>query len=201
MVAAPASGAPSRGILFALLIVAIALRRLDWWKLFEHGPHLLDGRNRFALQAVALGLTLSGADNAEELAPQGEARLTDVMKHAALRILLESAVFYGLLTVAMTCGVSGGGISDGNHETDLLAYLADAFVGGWGEPALHAVWCALFVGACKLAPLVVLGDRGTTGSVLQCGDGTGRHDQSQSDAWGTVFRGNARRSSDVVRSP
>ena len=184
-----------------MLIVAIALRRLDWWKLFEHGPHLLGGRNRFALHAVALGLTLSGGDGADELAQQGQTRLFDVLKHAALRILLEGAVFYGLLTVAMTCGASGGGISDANHETDLLAYLADAFVGGWGEPALQAVWCALFSGAYELASPIESGERETIGSVLQCRGGTGRHDQSQSDAWGTVLRGNPRRGTDVVRSP
>jgi hypothetical protein len=75
LVAAPASGAPARGILFALLIVAIALRRLDWWKLFEHAPRLMTGRSGFGLQAVALALTITTADDAEELAAQEGVRL------------------------------------------------------------------------------------------------------------------------------
>ena len=149
LVAAPASGAPVRGILFALLIVAIALRRLDWWKLFEHAPRLMTGRKGFALQAVALGLTLGGADAAEELAPQEDARLRHIVTHAVLRVALEAAVFYGLITAALACGLSGG-VTDGDHETDLLAYLADAFVGGWGEPVLHAVGGVLLLAAIDL---------------------------------------------------
>jgi len=200
LVAAPASGAPVRGILFALLIVAIALRRLDWWKLVEHAPRLMTGRNGFALQAVALGLTLGGADAAEELAPQEDARLRHIVTHAVLRVALEAAVFYGLITAALACGLSGG-VTDGDHETDLLAYLADAFVGGWGEPALHAVGCAVFIAAAELGSRAAAAGRMQVEAVLQSGHGTDRYDQCQSDAWRTLLRGHPRRHPDIVRSP
>lgn len=134
-----------RGILFALLIVAIALRRLDWWKLFDHAPRLMTGRSGFGLQAVALALTITTADDAEELAPHEGARLAAVLRHAVLRVGIEAAAFYGLVADVMACGLGGGDIAE--SDADLLAYLADAFAGGWGESVVYAVGCAAYLAA------------------------------------------------------
>src|SRR5688500_13914308 len=200
LVAAPASGAPVRGILFALLIVAIALRRLDWWKLFEHAPRLMTGRSGFALQAMALGLTLGGADAAQELAPQEDTRLRHVVTHAALRAVLEVAVFYGLIAAALACGLSGG-VCEGDHESDLLAYLADAFVSGWGEPVLHAIVCAAFVAASDAGRSESGAEPIQRKSMLQLDCGTSRHDQPEGDARRILLCRDARGRADVVRPP
>src|SRR5687768_3490860 len=66
--AGPATGAPPRVVLVVLLLCAVALRRLDWWKLLDHVPRLLARRGPTFMAAAALGITLTGAENAEELA-------------------------------------------------------------------------------------------------------------------------------------
>jgi len=83
-----------------------------------------------------------------EVAEDEESPLRSAMGHALLRVALEAVLFYTLLTLAIACGLSDG--ENGNHENDALAYLADTFVGGWGEPLLHALGCVMFVAACEI---------------------------------------------------
>src|SRR5687768_17114588 len=141
LVAAPGGIAPLpwRGLVVALLAAAVAMGRLDWWKLLERaGPAHACG-NRGWLGVVAMGLALSGAGGAEEFASDEDGRLLDAVKHSAVKLILEAAAFYALLILAMTCGLTAAGDDKG----DLLAYLADTLAGGWGEPALQFIACAV----------------------------------------------------------
>ena len=158
--ATPASAAPPRVVLIVLLLGAVALRRVDWWKLLDHVPRLLArGRPTF-IAAAALGATLSGAEDAEELASDDAWSIRDAIKRVAFRVVLEVATFYGLLAAARVCGL----LAAGDGDSDALAYLADAFAGGWGESiALGVVW-ACFVAAREMTrgrPA-----RGTTGNAM-----------------------------------
>ena len=154
-VAAPAPGAsPLQGILVALLASAVALRQLDWWKLLERAGHLPTRRGQLLVHVTAIGLTFTGADAAEEVAEEEESPLACAVGHALLRVALEAALFDALLTFALACGLSDGDNHD--HQNDLLAYLADALVGGWGEALVHALGCVLFIAACEIARTLTL---------------------------------------------
>jgi len=144
----PAPVAPLRELLVALLAGAVALRQLDWWKLLARAGHLPTRRRQILVHVAAIGLTFTGSDASEEVAEDEESPLRSAMGHALLRVALEAVLFYTLLTLAIACGLSDG--ENGNHENDALAYLADTFVGGWGEPLLHALGCVMFVAACEI---------------------------------------------------
>jgi hypothetical protein len=149
---APAPGAlasPLQGILVALLASSVALRQLDWWKLFERVGHLPTRRGQLLVHCTAIGLTFTGTDACEEVAEEEETPLSSALRHALLRVALEAVLFYALLSIAALCGLSDA--DNGEHESDLLAYLADAIVGGWGEPFVHALSCVLFIAACEIA--------------------------------------------------
>lgn len=143
--AGPATGAAVlRVALVVLLLGAVALRRLDWWKLVDHAPRLIDTGHHAYLHAAALGVTVAGADDAEELACDGQ-RDPDALRHAAFRVILEAAALCGLLAAARACGLSGGW---GDGESDAIAYLADAFAAGWGESIAAAGAVAVYAAAC-----------------------------------------------------
>ena len=143
---APAPDARLGALVVTLLVsVAVALHRLDWWKLLELAGRPPSGRNLW-LQAAAVGMTFTdAAAGAEELACPDESHVRDALKHAAARAILEVATFYALLTLTVACGLS----SDGDDDTGLLAYLADTFAGGWGEAVVYAIACAVSVAACR----------------------------------------------------
>jgi hypothetical protein len=147
IVISPAPVAPLRELLVALLAGAVALRQLDWWKLLSRAGHLPTRRRQILVHVAAIGLTFTGTDASEEVAEDEESPLRSAMGHALLRVALEAMLFYTLLTLAIACGLSDG--ENGNHENDALAYLADTFVGGWGEPLLHAIGCVMFIAACE----------------------------------------------------
>ena len=147
--------APLRGILVILLASAVALRRLDWWKLLERAGRLPTRRNQLLVHVAAIGLTFTAADAAEEVAEEEESPLRSAMAHALLRVTLEAALFYVLVTIALALGLSDGA-DNHDHQNDLLAYLADAFAGGWGEPLVHALACILFVAACEIARTLIV---------------------------------------------
>ena len=161
LVAAPGGIAPVplRGLVVALLAAAVAMGRLDWWKLLERAGRVHACGNRGWLSAAALGLTLSGAGGAEEFAADEEGRLLDAMKHAALKLMLEATVFYALVAIAVTCGLTVG--ADGDRS-DLLAYLADTLAGGWGEPMIYAGASMVLIAASAAARAVLLIPRDLT---------------------------------------
>jgi hypothetical protein len=165
----PASVAPLRELLVALLAGAVALRQLDWWKLLARAGHLPTRRRQILVHVAAIGFTFTGTDASEEIAEDEESPLRSAMGHALLRVALEAMLFYTLLTLAIACGLSDG--ENGNHENDALAYLADTVVGGWGEPFIHTLGCLLFIAACEwtramiVAFIVAMFASGSTRSV------------------------------------
>ena len=120
----------------------------------------LTRHTQILVHVAAIGLTFTGTDATEEVAEDEESPLRSAMGHALLRVALEAILFYTLLTLAIACGLSDG--ENGNHENDALAYLADTFVGGWGEPLLHALGCLLFIAACEVARRYIIEWRAMT---------------------------------------
>ena len=161
LVAAPGGVAPLalRGLSVALLAAAVATGRLDWWKLLERAGRVPACGRRGWLGVAALGLTLSGAGGAEEVAADDQdGRLLDAVKHAAVKLVLEATAFYALLGIAVSCGLAAGGSDD---RSELLAYLADTLAGGWGEPIVYAAASSAFVAARAVAHAALLAPTGS----------------------------------------
>ncbi|HYO10562.1 MAG TPA: APC family permease [Tepidisphaeraceae bacterium] len=136
------------GMMFiTLLITAFALPQVNWSAVPQRIGHLSEPPRLLWLHFVGIVLALSGVE--------AIGNLTGVMKKPVARtagraiwlVAIEVAVFNILLALAMVSRLDDG--QGAEHKEDMLAFLASAYVGGWGEWAVRAIGGVLLLSACN----------------------------------------------------
>jgi amino acid transporter len=134
------------GMMFiTLLIVVFALPQIDWSKLPDRIGKVNEAPSRMWLHFVAIVLALSGVE--------AIGNLTGVMKKPVARtarrsiwvVAIEVAVVNILLAGAMVAVMATADAH--GHKEDMLAHLAAAYVGRWGEIAVRAIGGVLLLSA------------------------------------------------------
>jgi amino acid transporter len=140
--------AAAAGMMFiTLLITLFALPQLDWWKLPQRIGHVHERPNQLWLHFVGIVLALSGVEAIGNLTGVMKKPVAVTARKAIWLVALEVAIFNVLLALVMVSGLTDA--QHGDHKEDMLAFLADFFVGGWGELAVRAIGGVLLLSACN----------------------------------------------------
>jgi hypothetical protein len=136
------------GMVFITLLIAVfAMPKVDWLNLPAKIGPIDEKPSVMWLHFVGIVLALSGVE--------AIGNLTGVMKRPVGRtagraiwvVAAEVAVFNVLLAVAMVAALSPEQRAE--HKEDMLAFLAKAYVGGWGELSVRVVGGLLLLSACN----------------------------------------------------
>ena len=135
-----------------LLIVVFALPQIDWgavdWGRLAHPPvRMWEG-------FVYIVLALSGVEAIANLTGVMRKPVYATARKAIWVVALEVALLNLLLAVAMIALASpgkGGALGREAHTEDMLAYMARAYVGGWGEWLVRIVGGLLLLSATNTA--------------------------------------------------
>ena len=135
-----------------MLIVVFALPQIDWgsidWGRLSHPPvQLWEG-------FVYIVLALSGVEAIANLTGVMKKPVVHTARKAIWVVALEVALLNLLLAVAMIALASpakGAPLGRDAHTEDMLAFMARAYVGGWGEWLVRIVGGLLLLSATNTA--------------------------------------------------
>jgi amino acid transporter len=140
--------AAAAGMMFiTLLITAFAMPQVNWWKLPERVNAVHERPKDMWLHFVAIVLALSGVEAIGNLTGVMKKPVVKTASRAIWLVALEVAIFNILLAIAMVSSLPDA--QNAAHKEDMLAFLADAFVGGWGEIAVRVIGGILLLSACN----------------------------------------------------
>jgi amino acid transporter len=140
--------AAAAGMMFiTLLITAFAMPQVNWWKLPERVNAVHERPKDMWLHFVAIVLALSGVEAIGNLTGVMKKPVVKTASKAIWLVALEVAIFNILLAIAMVSSLPDA--QNAAHKEDMLAFLADAFVGGWGEIAVRVIGGILLLSACN----------------------------------------------------
>src|SRR5687767_10797717 len=134
-------------IFITLLIAAFAMPQIDWRALPARIGRIEETPKQMWLHFVAIVLALSGVEAIGNLTGVMEKPVARTARKAIWLVALEVAIFNVLLALVMVSGLTDA--QHGDHKEDMLAFLADFFVGGWGELAVRAIGGVLLLSACN----------------------------------------------------
>jgi amino acid transporter/nucleotide-binding universal stress UspA family protein len=136
------------GMMFiTLLITAFALPQVKWAQLPAAIGGVHEPPSTLWLHFVAIVLALSGVEAIGNLTGVMKRPVAHTARKAIWVVALEVAIFNILLGVVMVAILAPD--ARGDHKEDMLAFLAKAYVGGWGEVAVRAIGGLLLLSACN----------------------------------------------------
>ena len=136
------------GMMFiTLLIAAFALPQIDWHRFPVRVRHVNEPPTQLWLHFVSIVLALSGVEAIGNLTGVMKKPVAVTAKRAIWTVAFEVAIFNILLAAAMVIRLADD--QGAEHKEDMLAFLAHAYVGGWGELAVRAIGGVLLLSACN----------------------------------------------------
>jgi amino acid transporter len=134
-------------IFITLLIAAFALPQVDWHQFPERIMHVNESPSKLWLHFVSIVLALSGVEAIGNLTGVMKKPVAKTARKAIWTVAFEVAIFNILLAAAMVIRLTDE--QHAAHKEDMLAFLASAYVGGWGELAVRAIGGVLLLSACN----------------------------------------------------
>jgi hypothetical protein len=132
-------------IFITLLITIFALPQVNWHELPQRITQVHMGFKPLWLHFVAIVLALSGVEAIGNLTGVMKKPVSKTAGKAIWVVAFEVAIFNILLAFAMVSMLSDAQYEA--HKEDMLAYLAHAYVGTWGEWAVRVVGGVLLLSA------------------------------------------------------
>jgi amino acid transporter len=134
-------------IFITLLITAFALPQVEWDKLPQRINRVQDTPKQLWLHFVAIVLALSGVEAIGNLTGVMRKPVAQTARRAIWVVAAEVAIFNLLLCVAMIAIVPDAEYD--RHKEDMIAFLANGYVGHWGEIAVRILGGILLLSAAN----------------------------------------------------
>jgi amino acid transporter len=135
-------------IFITLLITAFALPQIDWSSIPQRINQVHEPPRQLWLHFVGIVLALSGVEAIGNLTGVMEKPVARTARRAIWIVAAEVAIFNILLALAMVAQPGGDG-DPAQHKEDMLAFLSNVYVGGWGELAVRALGGVLLLSAAN----------------------------------------------------
>ena len=136
------------GMMFiTLLITAFAMPQIDWASIPQRINHVNEPPKQLWLHFVGIVLALSGVEAIGNLTGVMEKPVARTARKAIWIVAAEVAIFNILLALAMVAQL--GDDDAAQHKEDMLAFLSNVYVGGWGELAVRVLGGVLLLSAAN----------------------------------------------------
>ncbi|HEY8747574.1 MAG TPA: universal stress protein [Tepidisphaeraceae bacterium] len=135
-------------VLITLLISAFAIPKVQWGQLPQHIGHVHHNPGQLWIGFVSIVLALSGVEAIANLTGVMVKPVQRTARKAIWVVTLEVGIFNVLLAV---CMLNLFPLNRDAHQGDMLAYLANVYVGGWGEWGVRILGGLLLLSATNTA--------------------------------------------------
>ena len=134
-------------IFITLLICAFALPKIHWPSVLPRINQVHDRPVELWRHFVAIVLALSGVEAIGNLTGVMKKPVPVTAARAIWVVVLEVAAFNAILAIVMVSALADSDYA--KHKEDMLAFLTEFYVGGWGEIAVRIIGGVLLLSACN----------------------------------------------------